>query len=206
VTLEDVGEAIIALREGGKEPSVRNIRGRTGGTNGTNGTVMKFMAEWLKQELNEQAAPEIDETLLKNLKVGIGKSVRSANEELTQKLGAAHAQRAEALEQLDEVESEMGATTVQMLVEIEVLNERERTLQIALADTEKQLNNAKQERDEVKADILGRNKEILRLPKEEATARATLDLLERQNQDLFSGTLFETVVRKVMDEERASNT
>lgn len=183
VTLEEVGEAIIALRECDKEISIRNIRRRTGGTNGT---IMKFMAEWLEQELNEKAAPEINEEMLKSLKIGIGKAIRSKTEDLSQSMEAARAQRTEALELLDEVESDMHAASEAADADIKTLNEEKQALQVALKETEKQLESANQTMKESKKDNLELNKEILRLSKEAAAAQAASGLFERQNKQLLS--------------------
>jgi ATP-dependent Clp protease ATP-binding subunit ClpA len=198
VTLEEVGEAIIALRKSGKETSVRNIRRITGGNNTT---IMKLRAEWFEQELNEKAAPEINEEMLKNLKIGIGKAIRAENEGLSQRLVTAQTQRAEAVDLLDEVESDMHAAEETAHADIKTLNEEKQALQVVSKDTEKQLESAKQVMKELKKDNMELNKEILRLSKEAAAAQASSDLLERQNQQLLSGSLVESVVRKVMNEQ-----
>ena len=184
VTFEEVGEAIIALREDGKELSVRNIQRRTGGTNAT---IMKHRAEWLEQELNEKAAPEINEEMLKNLKIGIGKAVRAENEGLSLRLVTAQTHRAEAVDLLEEVESDMHAAAEAAHSDIKTLNEEKQALQVAFKDTEKQLESTKQVMKELKKNNLEFNKEILRLSKEAAAAQASSDLFERQNQQLMSG-------------------
>jgi chromosome segregation ATPase len=183
VTLQEVGEAIIALRESGKDLSFRNICRIAGGNYGTIG---KHKAAWLEQELNEKAAPEINEEMLKSLKIGIGKAIRSKTVDLSQSMEAARAQRTEALELLDEVESDMHAASEAADADIKTLNEEKQALQVALKDTEKQLESANQTMKEIKKDNMELNKEILRLSKEAAAAQAASGLFERQNQQLLS--------------------
>ena len=169
ITEEQVYTAILTLRKDGEKVSARNILRITGGSLAT---IQRIMTKILDEELIEAMAPEINEKLLKDLKLGIGNAIRTGLKDVTE-------HRDDCLVLLDELDAEMNVADEQSKADIARLVADNRDV------------HAKQASSEI----------LL------AEAKTRIDFLEKQCQDLISGSAMkdlEAIVQKSVDAARAS--